>query len=160
MLILQKGRQLRHALLSCSVVSDSWTLGNCMDCSPPGSSVHGDSPSENTGEGGHASLQGIFPTQGLNPCFPHCRWILYHLSQQGSPLVFPHITCLFRVVLVSEVKVTQSCPTLCDPMDYTVHGIPRPEQLPRSVAVPFSRRSSQPRDRSQVSHIAGRFFTS
>ena len=34
-----------------------------MDCSPPGSSVHGDSPGENTGVGCHALLQGIFPTQ-------------------------------------------------------------------------------------------------
>ena len=33
----------------------------------------------------HALLQGIFPTQGLNPDLPHCRWILYHLSHQGSP---------------------------------------------------------------------------
>ena len=30
-------------------------------------------------------LQGIFPTQGLNPGLPHCRRILYHLSHQGSP---------------------------------------------------------------------------
>ena len=30
-------------------------------------------------------LQGIFPTQGSNPGFPHCRQILYHLSHQGSP---------------------------------------------------------------------------
>ena len=32
----------------------------------------------------HALLQGIFPTQGLNPGLPHCRWILYRLSHQGS----------------------------------------------------------------------------
>ena len=40
------------------------TLCNPMDCSPPGSSVHGDSPGKNTGVGCHALLQGIFPTQG------------------------------------------------------------------------------------------------
>ena len=56
-----------------------------MDCSPPGS-VHGDSPGENTGKGCHAILQGIFPTQGLNPGFPHRRQILYHLSHRQSPL--------------------------------------------------------------------------
>ena len=38
-----------------------------MDCSPPGSSVHGDSPGENTGMGCHALLQGIFWTQGSTP---------------------------------------------------------------------------------------------
>ena len=43
------------------------TLCDIMDCSPPGPSVHGDSPGKNTGVGCHAILQGIFPTQGLNP---------------------------------------------------------------------------------------------
>ena len=48
-----------------------------------------DSPGKNTGMGCHALLQGIFLTQGLNPCLLcllHCRWILYQLSYQGSPL--------------------------------------------------------------------------
>ena len=58
-----------------------------------------------------------------------------------------------------KVKVAQSCLTLCDPMDYTVHGIFQARIL-EWVAVPFSKVSSQPRNRTQVSHIAGRFFTS
>ena len=57
------------------------------------------------------------------------------------------------------VKVTQSCLTLCDLMAYTVHGILQARIL-EWVAFSFSRGSSQPRDRTQVSHIAGRFFTS
>ena len=52
------------------------TLCDPMDCSPSGSSVHGDSPGKNTGVGCRALLQGIFPTQGLNPCLTHCCWIL------------------------------------------------------------------------------------
>ena len=40
-----------------------------------------DSPGKNTGVGCHFLLQGIFPTQDLNPSFLHCRWILYPLSQ-------------------------------------------------------------------------------
>ena len=59
----------------------------------------------------------------------------------------------------SEVKVAHSCPTLCDPMGYTVHGILQARIL-RWVAIPFSRESSQPRDQIAVSHIAVRFFTS
>ena len=55
-----------------------------MDCSPPGSSVHWDSPGKNTGVGCHALLQGIFPTQGSNSGLSNCKWILYHLSYQGS----------------------------------------------------------------------------
>ena len=57
------------------------------DCSPPGSSVHGDSPGKNPGVGCHALLQGIFPTQGLNLGLAHYRWILYHLSHQRSPTI-------------------------------------------------------------------------
>ena len=58
---------------------------NPMDCSPPGSSVHGDSPGKNTGVGCQVLPQGIFPTQGSNPGLLHCRQILYHLGHQGSP---------------------------------------------------------------------------
>ena len=61
------------------------------------------------------------------------------------------------------VKVTQSSPTLCDLMDCSLPGSSVHEILQARImewlAVPFPRRSSQPRDRTQVSHIAGRFFT-
>ena len=63
---------------SCSI------LCNPIDCSLPGSSVHGDSPGKNTGVGCHFLLQGIFPTQGLNLGLLHCKQILYHLSHQES----------------------------------------------------------------------------
>ena len=49
------------------------------------------------------------------------------------------------------MKVVQSCLTLCDPMDYTVHGILQARIL-EWVAFTFSRGSSQPRDQTQVSH--------
>ena len=59
--------------------------------------------------------------------------------------------------------VAQSCPTLCDPKDYRLPGSSVHEILQARilewVAIPLSRRSPQPRDRTQVSHIAGRFFT-
>ena len=63
-----------------------------------------------------------------------------------------------KVKVTLKVKVTQSCPTLCDPMDYTVHGILQARIL-EWVAFPFSRGSSQTRDQTQVSCIAGGFFT-
>ena len=56
-----------------------------MDCSLPGTSVHGDFPGRNTKVVCHALLQGILPTQRSNPGLPHCQQILYHLSHQGSP---------------------------------------------------------------------------
>ena len=49
------------------------TLCDPMDCSPPDFSVHGDSPGKNTGVGCHALLQGIFPTQVLNPGLLYSR---------------------------------------------------------------------------------------
>ena len=52
-----------------------------------------------------------------------------------------------------KVKVAQSCPTLCEPMDYTVHGILQ-ARIVEWVAFPFSR------DQTQVSLIEGGFFTS
>ena len=60
-----------------------------MDCSPPGSSVHGDSTSKNTGMGCHALLQRIFLTQGSNPGLPLCRRILYPATtvKKAQPLV-------------------------------------------------------------------------
>ena len=45
------------------------------------------SPGQNTGVSSLSLLQGIFPTQGLNPCLPHCRQILYQLSHKGSPFI-------------------------------------------------------------------------
>ena len=58
-----------------------------------------------------------------------------------------------------KVKVTQSCPALCDPTDHTVPGILQARIL-EWVAFCFSKESSQPRDQTQVSSIAGGFFTS
>ena len=56
-------------------------------------------------------------------------------------------------------KVVQLCLTLCDPMHYIVHGILQARIL-EWEAFPFSRGSSKARDQTQVSCIAGRFFTS
>ena len=66
-------------------------------------------------------------------------------------------------LLKSESEVTELCPTLCDPMDcslsgFSVHGIFQASVL-EWIAISFSRGSSQPRNRTQVSRIAGRLFT-
>src|SRR5574337_1071548 len=51
---------------------------------PQGLYTSWNSPDQNTGVGSLSLLQGIFPTQGLNPDLPHCRQILYQLSHKGS----------------------------------------------------------------------------
>ena len=78
----------------------------------------------------------------------HVTHIYYWLS---------YITLSWKVT----VKVAQLCPNLCDPMDYRYrdHGLLQARIL-EWVAVPFCRGSSQPRDRTQVPHIAVVFFTS
>ena len=74
----------------CDLVSFSVCLvfQSCLIlCDPMGglcSSVHGDSLGKNLRVGCHALLQGIFPTEGLNPALLHYRQILYGLSHQGS----------------------------------------------------------------------------
>ena len=57
----------------CLVAQSCPTLCDRMHCSPPGSSLHRDSPGKSTGVGCHALFQGILPTQGSNPGFLHCR---------------------------------------------------------------------------------------
>ena len=72
----------------CSVAQSCLTLCNPVDCSPLGSSVHGDSPGKNIRVDCHALLQGIFPTQELNPGLPLCGQILFCLSHQESSLSY------------------------------------------------------------------------
>ena len=74
--------------------------------------------------------------------------------------VYFTLNCISEIGLATSmiVKVAQSCPTFCYPMDYTVHGILGARML-EWEAVLFSRGSSQPRDRTQVSCIASGVFT-
>ena len=65
---------------------------------------------------------------------------------------------LVSLLGILKVKVAQLSVSLCDPTDYTVHGILQAGIL-EWVYFPFSRVSFQPRDRTQVSCIAGGFFT-
>ena len=91
------------------------------------------------------------PTRLLHP-----RTTSYHLLIGGTTQLNQlHLHCVF--------SVAQSCPTLCDPMDYSPPGSSvqwnSQARILQWVAIPFSRRSSRPRDRTQVSCIAGEFFT-
>ena len=71
---------------SCSVMSASLRLHGLYS---PWNSL-----GQNTGVGNHSFLQGIFPTQGLNPGLPYCRWILYQLNHQGSPRILEPLSSL------------------------------------------------------------------
>ena len=124
-----------------------------------------DLPHEHTICARHRALGSEGPTFSLVPCF-HCLEIL-NSFEQGT-LQF-HFCTRPRIYVVDSgcvcvFLVTQSCPTLCDPIDCSppgssVHGISQASML-KWVASPFSRRSSQCRGQTQVSCTAGGFFTS
>ena len=67
------------------------------------------------------------------------------LGKEYIKAVYCHPAYLTYMQSEVKMKVIQSCPTLCDPMDCIVHGILQARIL-EWVAVPFSRGSSQPRD--------------
>ena len=96
----------------------------------------------------------MFYSHTLHSCFP-----LYPDCWLQFKTVLSNVKATSHMWKWSGVKVAQSCPTLCDPMDCTVHGILQVRIL-EWVAFPFSKGSFQPRGWTQVSHIAGRFFTS
>ena len=153
-----------------------------MDCSPPGSSVHG-----------------ILQTRILEwVAISFCKGLSHPRDQTQVSCIAGRFLTVWATRDEVKLKVAQSCPTLCDPMDYIVHGILQarilkwvafafskgifPTQgsntgLPPCrcilyylnhkgspgilewVAYPFSSGSSWPRNRTRVSCIAGEFFT-
>ena len=73
------------SLLGVLVAHLCLTLCNLIDCSSPGSSVHGIFQARILEWVTISLSRGIFLTQGLNLCLSHCRQTLYRLSHQGSP---------------------------------------------------------------------------
>ena len=108
----------------------------------------------------------MFQCCSLKSSYPR----LLPLSPKAFSLHLCHFCCFaYRIIVIvflnsvsEKSEVAQSCPTLCDPVDYSppgfsVHGILQARTL-EWVAISFSRGSSQPRDQTQASHIAGRRF--
>ena len=134
------------------------------------------SPGQDTGMGSCSLLQGIFPTQGSNPFLLLGRQILYH----WDPLPLPryhwgtwevsndNISLLkiqFLIIYGSPSQVVLKSESESYSVVYNslrphrlYHGVLQ-ARIPEWVAFPFSRGSSQPRDQTEVSCIAGRFFT-
>ena len=83
-----------HACMYVLVAQSCPTLCDPMNCSLPGSSVHGIFQARILEWAAIPSLQGIFPTQGSNPGLPHGRQILYCLSHQRSPRII-NMECSF-----------------------------------------------------------------
>ena len=126
-------------MLSCftclQLFATLWTVTARLLC-------HCDSPGKNTGVGCHDLLQGIFLTQGLNPC------LLCLLNWQvGSLLLAPP----------AAAKSLQSCPTLCDPIDGSPPGSPIPgipqARTPEWAAISFSSARKQKVEVKSLSRV-------
>ena len=92
------------------------------------------------------------PAASVASCSPGFPSVGAASTPGDSPAPSRVIHTHSRLQCYTKVKVAQSGPTLCYPMDYTVHGILQARIL-EWVAFPFLRGSSQPRDQIQVSHI-------
>ena len=86
------GKYIRSVQFSCSLMSDSLQRHGLQPTRPL---CPWDFPGKSTGVGCHFLLQGIFPTQGLNPGLPHCRQMLYCLSHQGGSHFYIFIIIIF-----------------------------------------------------------------
>ena len=145
-----------RACVSRSVVPDSLQPHGLQ---PARLLCPGNSPGKDTGVGCHSLLQGVFPTHGWNPGLLECPRILYCLSHEGSLSGLVHLRSplwTFSSIGTTSVQfssVTQSCPTLCDPMNGSMPGLPVhhhfpeftqthsdscPQSLPASESFPMS----------------------
>ena len=158
-----EAKQMEECMYACSVTQLCLTLCNPMDCSPPGSSVHGILQVR--------ILEWVAISFHLTVVLEElivlmlvwiAKLILLHRSQPKCPISI----CLADFLLICacvRTKLLHLCPTLCDPMDgsppgSSVHGILQVKIL-ECIAIPFSRGSSQPRDQILVSALTGGFFT-
>ena len=99
-----------YSSVLCLVAQSCPTLCNPMDCSPPGSSVYGDSPGKNTEVCCYALLQVIFPTQGSNPGLLHCRADSLLTEPLGNPRILEWIAYPF--CMVSSWSIELGSPAL------------------------------------------------
>ena len=95
-------KEMREVIVCClyvkvKVAQSCPTLCNPMDCSPPGSSVHGDSPGKNTGVDCHALFQGNLPNPGIEPRSPTLRADSLPAKPQGNPYIY--LKCTQNMIL-------------------------------------------------------------
>ena len=107
--------QLSYQGNPCSLAAAAAkSLQSCSTpCDPMDYTVHWNSPGQNIGVGSLSLLQGIFPTQGLNPGLPHCRRILYRLSHQGNPSFIPTLYLPFMIWRLA-ISVTYEMRDVCN----------------------------------------------
>ena len=123
--IIDKAVNTTKYLCCAKLLQSCLTLLKPVNCSPPGSPVHGDSPGKNTEVGCHALLQGIFPGQGSNLRLSH----LLHWQAVSLPLappVKPNKISIFRTCTTISphiiMKPKNISPILCNPQGTNIGG--------------------------------------
>ena len=97
---------------------------------PHGSYSPWNSPGQNTGVGSLSHLQGIFPIQGSNPDFPHCRWIFYQLSHKTSSRILECVAYPSPVVLPDPGLEPGSSALQMDSLPTELSGSPSHQERP------------------------------
>ena len=110
------------------VTQSSLTLCNSMDCSPPGSSVHGILQAKILECVAILSSRGSSWPKDQTHISHIDRWKFFPTVLPGKPQNVPESYCFSNGAQFSSV--TQSCPTLCDPMNHSMPGLPVRHQLP------------------------------
>ena len=158
--------KLDCACVSAKLLQSCPTLCDLMDYSSPVLSVHGILQARILEWVALPSSRGSSQSRDQTHISCNGRQVLYPVSHLGNPrlCIILHnggmgTTCVVK----RKSEVSQSCLTLCDPVDCSlpgssVHGIHQARVM-EWVAISFSRGSSQPRDRTRVSLTAGRRFT-
>ena len=133
-----------YYLCESEVAESCPTLCDSVDCSPPGSSVHGIHQARILEWVAIFFSRGIFLTQGSNPGLPALQADALTSELPGKPIIYVS-KCIYIHVCVyaaAAVKSLQSCPTLCNPIDGSPPGSPVPGILQARtlewVAISFS----------------------
>ena len=111
-------REIRRAFRMCLAAQSCLPLCDPMDCSRPGSSIHGNSPGKNTGVDCHSLLQGVFPTQGSNPRLSRLlHWQVgpWPLTPPGKPIF---AACYFILFQPASGTKTQHFKSLISDYSY------------------------------------------
>ena len=124
---------------SVSVVQLCLTLCDLMDCSLPGSSVHGIVQASNTGVDCHALLQGIFPIQGSNLSLLHCRQIPNHIATSEALLNVMRLSLFMLHSPIFLWSVVQTQGPLVTRHDQAIVFVNQPCTLPSPHPISFSR---------------------
>ena len=143
-------------LMECTIKVKATQLCPTL-CYPMEFSSPWNSLGQNTGVGSHSLLWGIFPTQGSNPGFPHCRQILYHLSHQGSLYPTSHVRLFVTPWTIQSMEFSRSEYWSGQPFP-SPRDLPKPGIKPRFPALQLDSLLSEPPKKPKNTGVGSLFL--